>query len=67
RGPGPLVDGYATAFWVAAALLAAAALATAVLHRAPARLRPAQTYTQEETSKNLGDDVDPGVSRSTHG
>ncbi|MCX4669299.1 MFS transporter [Streptomyces sp. NBC_01381] len=67
RGPGPLVDGYAAAFWVAAALLVAAALATAVLHRAPARLRPAQTYAQEETSKNLVDDVDPGVSRSTHG
>ncbi|WP_202121284.1 hypothetical protein [Streptomyces sp. BA2] len=67
RGPGALADGYATAFGVAAALLVAAAVATAVLHRAPARPRPAETYARENSSKNLGDDVDPGVSRSTHG
>ncbi|MFG2499929.1 MFS transporter [Streptomyces sp. NPDC048441] len=67
RSPGALADGYAMAFGVAAALLVAAALATAVLHRAPARLRPAQTYDRKDSSKNLGDDVDPGVSRSTHG
>ncbi|MGW7274170.1 MFS transporter [Streptomyces sp. NPDC054864] len=66
RGPGALADGYATAFGVAAALLAAAAVATAVLHRTPTRLRPAQPYAQQDSSQNL-DDVDPGVSRSTHG
>ncbi|MFI6091528.1 MFS transporter [Streptomyces sp. NPDC051218] len=67
RGPGALADGYATAFGVAAALLAAAAAATAVLHRAPTRPRPAQTYAQQDSSQNLDDGVDPGVSRSTHG
>ncbi|MGW6023158.1 MFS transporter [Streptomyces sp. NPDC055099] len=67
RGPGALADGYATAFGVAAALLVAAAVATAVLHRAPERPRPAKTYAQENSSKNLDGDVDPGVSRSTHG
>ncbi|EPH39972.1 MFS transporter [Streptomyces aurantiacus] len=69
-GPGALADGYAAAFGVAAGLLVAAALATAVLHGRGARPstppRPAETYTSEKTSKNLGDGVDPGVSRSTH-
>lgn len=74
-GPGALADGYAAAFAVAAGLLVAAALATAVLHgrRAPVPssgtptpTRPAETYTPEKTSKNLGEGVDPGVSRSTH-
>ncbi|MEV6756065.1 MFS transporter [Streptomyces sp. NPDC051214] len=67
RGPGGLADGYATAFGVAAALLVAAAVATAVLHRAPARPRPAKTYARENSPKNPGGGVDPGVSRSTHG
>lgn len=66
-----LAEGYATAFAVSAGLLVAAALATAVLHgrRAPAPTpaRPAETYAREETSKNLGDDVETGVSRSTQG
>ncbi|MFD0550962.1 MFS transporter [Streptomyces rectiviolaceus] len=67
RGPGALADGYATAFGVAAALLVAAAVATAVLHPARTPSSPAQTPAQKDSSKNLGDDVDPGASRSTHG
>ncbi|MFH8607681.1 MFS transporter [Streptomyces sp. NPDC018029] len=75
RGPGALAEGYAAAFAVSAALLVAAALATAVLHGrrtpTPAPLRPAETPsgadTREETSKNLGDDVETGVSRSSQG
>jgi EmrB/QacA subfamily drug resistance transporter len=65
RGRGALADGYAMAFGVAAALLAAAALATAVLHRVPDRVPGARA--QKDSSKNLGADVDPGVSRSTQG
>ncbi|WP_367049177.1 MFS transporter [Streptomyces sp. Je 1-332] len=67
RGPGALAAGYATAFGVAAALLASAAVATAVLHRAPTRPRPARPDAKEDSSQTLGDDVGPGVSRSTHG
>lgn len=70
-GRASLAEGHATAFAVSAGLLVAAALATAVLHgrRAPASTptRPAETYAGEETSKNLGDDVETGVSRSTQG
>ncbi|WAL97358.1 MFS transporter [Streptomyces sp. Je 1-369] len=76
RGRGALADGYAAAFAVSAGLLVAAALATAVLHgrrtipAAPLAAtppRPAKTSVGEETSKNLGDDVETGVSRSTQG
>ncbi|MEV0320082.1 MFS transporter [Streptomyces sp. NPDC050658] len=74
RGPADLADGHAAAFAVSAGLLVAAALATAVLHGrrgAPASPmsppRPAPTYAAEESSKNLGDDVETGVSRSTQG
>ncbi|MGB8942008.1 MAG: hypothetical protein WCD21_17490 [Streptomyces sp.] len=52
---------------VLAALLVLGLVRTAVLHRVPARLRPAETYAEKESSKNLGGDVDPGVFRSTQG
>ncbi|MEU7579611.1 MFS transporter [Streptomyces sp. NPDC041068] len=71
RGPAALAEGHAAAFAVSAGLLVAAALATAVLHGrrapAPSPLRPASTYAAQETSENLGDDVERGVSRSTQG
>ncbi|MFE0178846.1 MFS transporter [Streptomyces sp. NPDC059002] len=70
-GKAALAEGHAAAFAVSAGLLVAAALATAVLHgrRTPAPVppRPAETYAREESSKNLGDDVETGVSRSTQG
>ncbi|MDF3146788.1 MFS transporter, partial [Streptomyces sp. T21Q-yed] len=59
-----LVDGYAAAYWVAAGLLAAAALAAGALHGKGAL--PAETPAGEKDSKNPGERVDPGVSRSTH-
>ncbi|MET7357479.1 MFS transporter [Streptomyces sp. NPDC005562] len=72
RGRAALADGHAAAFAVSAGLLVAAALATAVLHgrrTAPAAAPPAPARTPEstggeETPKNLGDDVETGVSRS---
>ncbi|MYY84513.1 MFS transporter, partial [Streptomyces sp. SID335] len=75
RGRGALADGYAAAFAVSAGLLVAAALATAALHgrRTPPAdtpatpPRPAETAVGKETSRNLGDDVETGVSRSTQG
>ncbi|WP_069886495.1 MFS transporter [Streptomyces luteocolor] len=71
RDRAALAEGHAAAFAVSAGLLVAAALATAVLHgrrtSATKPPRPAETYSSEESSKNLGDDVETGVSRSTQG
>ncbi|MGN9759285.1 MFS transporter [Streptomyces sp. SD31] len=65
EGAEGLVDGYAAAYWVAAGLLAVAALAAGALHGV--RARPAETPAGEKDSKNSGERVDPGVSRSTQG
>ncbi|MFF1376888.1 MFS transporter [Streptomyces sp. NPDC058308] len=69
QGRSALAEGHAAAFTASAGLLVAAALATAVLHgrrtTPTAPLRPAKTPVGKETSKNPGDDVETGVSRST--
>ncbi|MEU3610993.1 MFS transporter [Streptomyces sp. NPDC006872] len=72
-----LVEGYAAAYWVSAALLAAGAAAAGVLHRK--RRSPAETQTgklssavssevsSEISSEISGEGVDPAASRSTQG
>ncbi|MFF3329383.1 MFS transporter [Streptomyces sp. NPDC002888] len=71
-----LVDGYAAAYWVSAALLVVAALAAGALHgrRTEGALLlgrdgalPAQTPSSENSSKESRERVDPDVSRSTYG
>ncbi|WP_425245738.1 MFS transporter [Streptomyces sp. NEAU-NA10] len=63
-----LVDGYAVAYWVSAALLAAGALAAWALY-GKKRPRPARTPSEtpagKKPSKNSGEGVDRSVSRST--
>ncbi|MFJ5718893.1 MFS transporter [Streptomyces sp. NPDC093149] len=67
--PADLAAGYAAAFWVCAGLLALAVLVALVLLPAPERTAAAAApvAAPEDSQKNSGGAVDPGVSRSTQG
>lgn len=65
QGAQGLIDGYSAAYWVATGLLAVAAAAAGCLYGKGTP--PAETPAGEESSKKVGERVDPGVSRSTQG